>query len=215
MTATLMHAPLTCSLAARIAAAEGDVALDINYVNLRTKLFEDGSSLLDINPLGQVSTMILPAGELLTETATVLLWLQSQSTKQGFYRGPEDKDYFQLVRWLGFCATELHKQIFRVVFYPEATDEVKNKVRCLAPERFAVLNNHLADREFLLGDTFSAADAYLTWFFVLVKNAKLDASSYTHLHVYSERMLARPKIKALIESDRAKDLAMDQQIIPE
>ncbi|MBN3563727.1 glutathione binding-like protein [Aliamphritea spongicola] len=213
--ATLMHAPLTCSLAARIAAAEGGVSLNTEYLNLRTKTLENGSSLYDINPLGQVSVLRFDNGEILTETSTCLLWIQSQSENSHFHRSPNDPEYFQMLRWIAFCATELHKQIFRVVFYPEATDSVKDKIRDLAPLRFEVLNNHLADREFLVGDSFSAADAYLTWFFVLAENARLNPSEYEHLNAYRERMLARPLIKALIESDRLKDREMNQQIIPE
>ena len=66
-----------------------------------------------------------------------------------------------------FCATELHKGLFRVVFYDEATEQVKDRVRELAPLRFSVLNNHLANQTFLTGERFTAADAYLSWFFVL------------------------------------------------
>ncbi|WP_121939229.1 glutathione S-transferase C-terminal domain-containing protein [Eilatimonas milleporae] len=77
------------------------------------------------------------------------------------------------------------------------------------------MNDHLADRPYLLGDSFSAADAYLTWFFVLSDNARLDPSSYGHLNDYRQRVLNRPLIRQLIESDRAKDRDMDQRIIPD
>ncbi|WP_281648369.1 glutathione binding-like protein [Parendozoicomonas sp. Alg238-R29] len=212
---TLYHAPLTCSLASRFAAAEGGVPLTVEYLNLRTKELENGGSLLDINPLGQVSTLRLPTGELLTETATVLLWIQSQSPNQEYRRTPEDDDYFQLVRWLGFCATELHKQIFRVVFYQEATDQVKERIRGLAPKRFELLDNHLADKQYLLGEKVSAADAYLTWFFVLARNAQLDVSEYKNLNAYRKRMLERPLIQELINSDRDKYAEMGEAIIPD
>lgn len=202
MEATLMHAPLTCSLAARIAAAEGDVELDIAYLNLKTKELESGGSLYDINPLGQVSVLKLESGEVITETSTTLVWIQSQSENSAFHRDPKDPQYFQMLRWIAFCATELHKQIFRVVFYPEATDDVKNRFRDLAPQRFALLDHQLSDRPFLLGDTFSAADAYLTWFFILAERAQVDPSRYDNLRGYGERMLARPLIRNLIASDQ-------------
>ena len=214
MTATLYHAPLTCSLAARMAAAEGEVPLNIEYLSLRTKELEKGGSLYDINPLGQVSTLKLDNNEIITETSTTILWIQAQSKVKNFHCDPSSPEFFQMARWVAFCATELHKQIFRVVFYPEATDEVKDRVRDLAPLRFEVLNNHLSSRPYLLGDHFSAADAYLTWFFVLASNAKLDPSSYEHLNDYRERVLNRPLIRELIESDIVKDKALDQQIIP-
>ena len=215
MPTTLFHAPLTCSLAARFAAAEGEVPLDIVYVNLRNKALEAGGSLFDVNPLGQVSVLRLEAGEIITETSTTLLWIQSQSPNKRFRRDPQDPSYFQLARWIAFCATELHKQIFRVVFYNEATDDVKDRVRALAPARFELLDQHLASRPFLLGEDFTAADAYLAWFFVLAQNARLDPSRYRHLSAYRERVLNRPLLTELIASDRLKDAEMDQRIIPQ
>ncbi|WP_282605390.1 glutathione S-transferase family protein [Pelagibius sp. Alg239-R121] len=208
MPATLMHAPLTCSLAARFAAAEGKVPLEIAYLNLQTKKFEEGGSLYDFNPLGQVSVLRLESGEIITETSTTLLWIQAQSSEPAFRREPNDPDYYQLLRWIVFCATELHKQIFRVVFYPEATDDVKDRFRELAPQRFALLDSHLSDRPYLLGDRFSAADAYLAWFFVLAKNAGLDSSQYRNLQAYRSHLLERPLIQELIVSDRQKDAGM-------
>ena len=201
---TLIHAPLACSLAARIAAAEGGVPLEIRYVSLRTKTFEDGSDFYAVNPLGQVSVLQLENGELITETSAVLVWIQSHATNSAFRRTPEAPDYFQMIRWLGFCATELHKQIFRVVFYTEADDETKNRIRALAPQRFALLDAHLREREFLVGETYSAVDAYLTWFFVLSDYADVNPSGFAYLNAYRERVLARPVVSELIENDRQK-----------
>lgn len=204
----LMHAPLTCSLAARFAAAEGGVPLEITYLNLRTKELEGGGSLYDLNALGQVSVLRLESGEIITETSTVLTWIQSHSPDAAFRRDPSDPDYFQLLRWIAFCATELHKQLFRVVFYDEATEEVKERIRGLAPQRFGLLERHLAARPFLLGDRISAADAYLAWFFVLAPRAGLDTSAYPKLEAYRGRLLERPLIGELIASDRHRDAEM-------
>ena len=201
---TLYHAPLTCSLAARFTAAEGGVDLDIVHVNLQSKELDTGGSFYDINPLGQVSVLQLEDGSKLTETSTVLLWLQSQSENENFRVNPDDPEYFQMLRWTAFCATELHKGLFRVVFYDEATEQVKDRVRELAPLRFSVLNNHLANHTFLTGERFTAADAYLSWFFVLSEKAQLDHSKYPNLESYRQRVLARPALKELIDDDLKK-----------
>lgn len=199
---TLYHAPLTCSLAARFAAAEAGVDLDVTLVNLTTKKTEAGGSLYDINPLGQVAVVDLEDGTKLTETSTVLAWIQSQSINEGFRIAPSDPAYFQMLRWLAFCATELHKGLFRVVFYQEATDEVKDRVRGLMPSRLGVLDTHLTDRDYLLGDRFSAADTYLAWFFVLSGYARVDHGMFPHLEAYRQRVLGRPAISALIREDK-------------
>ena len=202
MPALLYHCPFNCSLAVRFAAAEGDVALDIELVDFATKALTSGGSLLDVNPLGQVSTLRFETGELLTETSACLLWVQSQA-RTDTRVAADTLAYFQLVRWLSFTATELHKQILRVVFYPEATDSVKDNFRALAPARFALLNEHLRTRDFLVGHSFTAADAYLVWFLVLSARAQVSISGYPQLETYFAKHVTRPKIAALIAEDQA------------
>lgn len=202
MPALLYHCPLNCSLAVRFAAAEGEVPLAFDQVDFETKALASGGSLLDVNPLGQVSTLRLDSGELLTETSACLLWVQSQA-QADMNLAPDDAAYFQMVRWLGFTATELHKQILRVVFYPEATAHVKDKFRALAPDRFALLEAHLCTRDFLTADRFTAADAYLVWFLLLADRAGVPISGYPQLQAYFVRLAARPKIAALIAEDQA------------
>ncbi|MEP4196764.1 MAG: glutathione binding-like protein [Aliishimia sp.] len=201
MSTRLYHCPLNCSLAVRIAAAEGDVPLKLELVDFETKALSSGGSFLDINPLGQVSTMRLASGELLTETSACLLWVQSQS-QTNFRVCPEDTDYFQMIRWLGFTATELHKQILRVVFYSEATDPVKDNFRALAPDRFDLIEAHLADKDYMVGNRFTAADAYLVWFLLLADRAGVAISRHPRLKAYFLQMSKRPRIMTLIAEDK-------------
>lgn len=202
MAALLYHCPFNCSLAVRFAAAEADVPLDLDLVDFDTKALSSGGSLLDVNPLGQVSTMRLETGELLTETLACLLWVQDQA-RNDVRIAQGDAAYFQVVRWLSFTSTELHKQILRVVFYGEATDPVKDNFRALAPARFDVLEAQLGDRDFLVGNTFTVADAYLTWFLVLAERAQVSTDAHPTLQAYFARMITRPKIAALIADDKA------------
>ena len=201
MTALLYHCPMNCSLAVRFAAAEGDVPLVLDHVDFDTKSLWSGGSLLNVNPLGQVSTMQLETGEILTETSACLIWVQDRASSE-FRVDPQDPRYFQMLRWIGFTATELHKQILRVVFYPEATNSVKDKFRALVPKRFDLLEAHLCNRKFLLGDKISAADAYLGWFFVLAERAGVLFPGYPHLDAYRARVLSRPKFAGLIADDQ-------------
>ena len=64
---------MACSLAARIAAAEAGIEIDLAYVDLKSKRLADGQSYLNVSPLGQVSVLRLPNGRLLSETSAVLV----------------------------------------------------------------------------------------------------------------------------------------------
>jgi len=204
MTPKLYHAPLACSLAARIAAAEAELELDLAIVDLSTKQLASGGSFLDINPLGQVSVLEVEPGVYVSETMAVIMWLQSHGNNPEFCRAANDPQYFQMLRWLGFCATELHKQLFRVVFYDEASDEVKDRFRALVPQRFKLLDEHLSNRIFLLDERYSGADAYFTWFFMLAERAKVNLDDYYNLSRYRDQVLSRPKVAQVIEDDVAR-----------
>lgn len=199
----LFHAPFTCSLAVRLAAAWGDVELDILPVKLGCVETTAEKQLLAANPTGQVSTLILPDESVLTETNTCLIWIQSQAKNDTFRRDPNSPDYYQMLRWISFCSTELHKQLLRIVFYDEATEAVKENFRALAKTRLAVLDKHLTGRDVLVGDTLSAADAYLAWFLTLSDKAGVEITPYEHLQNYANRQIADANLQKLLTEDAA------------
>ena len=199
----LFHAPFTCSLAVRLAAAWGDVKLAVLPVKLGCVETTAEKQLLAANPTGQVSTLILPDKSVLTETNTCLIWIQSQSKNDTFRRDPNSPDYYQMLRWISFCSTELHKQLLRIVFYDEATDSVKENFRTLAKSRLAVLYKHLTGQDVLAGDSVSAADAYLTWFLTLSGKAGVEIAPYEHLQNYANRQMADEEFQKLLTDDAA------------
>ena len=203
--AQLYHAPFTCSLAVRLAAKWGDVPLEILPTGLGEAARQD---LTAHNPLAQVSTLILPDESILTETSACLIWVQTQSQNPDFKRTPDQAEYFQMLRWIGFCATELHKQLLRIVFYDEATDAVKDNFRRLSTSRLQRLDNHLEDRTTLVGKSYSAADAYVAWFLTLAPKAGVDLSPYKNLMRYFEAIQQDKALDALFADDAAIKAAL-------
>jgi GST-like protein len=58
--------------------------------------------LLAINPLGQVPTMILPGGGILTESAAIALHVAEVAPAAGLVPRPGDPDRPRFLRWLAF-----------------------------------------------------------------------------------------------------------------
>ena len=208
MQATLYHHPMACSTASRIAAAEAGASVIIETVNIFTKETSGGGSIYDVSPLGQVAALKTTDGEVLTENVAILLWLQAHGKREAYRHTPTDADYFQLVRWLGFCATELHKALLWPVFNPTSPEEMKLAVMKLAPAKFEFLDDHLTSRLYLLGDKASAADAYLIWFLTLAPAAGYELKPFEHLLAYQERVMARPETARVLSEDRAAQKQM-------
>ena len=199
----LFHAPFTCSFAVRLTAAWGDVALDVLPVKLGRTETKIEKQLLSVNPVGQVSTMVLPDASVLTETSVCLIWVQSQSENRDFRRDPNSAEYFQMLRWISFCSTELHSKLLRIVFYDEATEAVKENFRNLAKPRLHRLDTHLENRKTLVGKSYSAADAYLAWFLTLAPKAGVAFSSYKNLTAYFETLHQDGTLDSLLIEDAA------------
>lgn len=62
---------------------------------------------------------------------------------------------------------------------------------------------HLTEREFLVGDRFTVADAHLTWALLLLRPAGVDIAQWPSLVSYLERMQARPAVREAIATEMA------------
>ena len=62
---------------------------------------------------------------------------------------------------------------------------------------------HLSNRDYLVGDRFTVADAHLTWSLLLLGRAGVDLAQWPQLVAYRDRIQARPQVKAAIEIEMA------------
>ncbi len=189
----LYFAPLACSLATRISTYEAGADCTFHQVDTRAKRVADGSDFFAVNPLGMVPAVRVDSGELLIENPAVLLWFADQhpeaqlAPKGGLPR-------YQLIQWLSFIGTELHKLVFTPLLDAKSNDGAKAYAREKAKARLDYLNQHLQDREFVL-DRFTVADAYLTAVLNWAGAVELDLKPWPAVVAYHARMHARPAVK--------------------
>lgn len=196
----LYFGPLACSMATRIALYEAGAAGDVKftYVDTRAKRTAEGEDYLAINPMGMVPALRLDSGDIVLENQAILQFVAERYPAAGL-APPPGRERTRLQQWLSFVATELHKAVFIPLLMSAAPDGAKAWARQLAPARFAVLERHLAGREFLL-DRFTVADAYLTTVLNWGRAAGIDYAEWPAVKDYFGRMLKRPSVaKALAE----------------
>src|SRR5206468_223990 len=114
-------------------------------------------------------------------------------------------EYYDCVRWLSFVATELHKRVNAQIFAVDGSpDTVKEYARVGAARPLGVLDQHLKDRSFVSGDSFSVADAYLTWALTLFPTAGVPLDGYPVVRAYQEQQLAREHVRAAFRMERSE-----------
>lgn len=199
----LYFSPMACSLASRVALMEADLDAHYHQVHLATKkVAEDDGDFRGISSKGAVPVLVLDNGERLTESAAVLQYIADLKPERGLAPPPGDPDRYRLQEWLSFVGAEIHKAfLFPTFWYKD--DGSLAKPRARITQTLSVPSAHLADREFLVGQRFTVADAHLTWALLLLRPAGVDIAQWPSLSAYLERMQARPAVRDAIATEMA------------
>ena len=193
----LYYAPGACSLCPHIVAEEAGVALDLVKVDLKAHTLDDGSDYHKINPKGSVPALVLDSGELLTEGPAIAQYLADQKPESGLAPACGTLPRYHLQEWLTFINGEIHKT-FGPLFHGAAGDERKKTIETIE-KKFAFADQALTNQNFLLGNTFTAADAYL--FVMLTWAKKMHIAIPSALGAFFDRVAARPKVQAAMKQE--------------
>lgn len=199
----LFFSPFACSLASHITACEGEVPLILSQVILSEKRTADGRDYLSISPKGQVPALRLEDGSLLTESAAVLQFLADRAPASGLLPPPGSRERYEVLEWISFVGTEIHKLCFYPMFAPDAPAEAKSWARALLDRRLAHVAARLDGRTHVVGHTFTIADAHLTWALTLCDKIGVNLAALPALADYLRRMHARPAVAEAIAKEAA------------
>ena len=204
----LYFSPMACSLASRIALMEAGLDARYHLVHLRTKtVADDDGDFRGVSPKGAVPVLVLENGERLTESAAVLQYIADAKPEAGLAPRFGDPDRYRLQEWLSFIGTEIHKAfLFPTFWYKD--DGSLAKPRARIAQTLSIPSAHLAEREFLVGNSFTVADAHLTWALLLLRPAGVDVAQWPSLSAYLARMQMRPAVRDAIATEMALRKAM-------
>lgn len=203
----LYYAPGTCSLSPHIVALEAGVPLDLERVDIRRtpRVTEKGNDYSLINSLGYVPALRLDDGTVITEGSAIVQYLADLKPESGLAPRAGTGERVALQSWLNFIATELHKMFSPWLFHPEYGVQAQDVARAKIADRLAFVERHLAaGGPFLLGERFTAADAYLFTIVGWSEFAKVDLSAFPHLRAFMARVGSRPAVKEAMRAEGMK-----------
>jgi glutathione S-transferase len=196
----LYFAPGACSLSPHIALLEGGLTADYEQVDLKAKTLKSGGDYREVNPKGSVPALKTDEGDVLTEGPAIVQYIADLAPGSELAPKAGSKDRYKLMEWLNFISTELHKT-FSPLFRPNTPDEYKVITKENLAGKFAYVDEKLGKTQYLMGDHFTVADAYL---FVVLRWAqamKLDMAKFGNLKTYFERVGARPKVQEALKAE--------------
>ncbi len=197
----LYHAPGACSLASLITAAEYDIKIELAQVDIRTSphLLADGSDFHAVSPKGYVPVLQLDDRQYLTEGIAILQYLADQRCTSISKPVEDPLRKYRILEWLTFVATELHKSFSPWLFHPEYGEQAAAVARARISDRFDFLEKHLNQSEYLVGSTFSVADAYCFSIVRWAPGKGINLTSWPALVAYLERIASRPKVAHAVQ----------------
>jgi len=196
----LHYKPGACSMASHIILNELGTSFELEMTDTDAGRTEAGGDFRKISPNGYVPALITDDGDIITENPAVLQYLADQSPDAGLAPPNGTLERARLQEALNFISSELHKSFGPFFSGKELDGEARKKAETGVVRRAAHIEQRLADgRAFLLGDTFTVADAYA--FVVLNWAAFVGVSLAAHpkTQAYVARIAKRPaSIKAMV-----------------
>ena len=150
------------------ALAEAGEPYEFRTISL-DKNEQKSPAFLAINPSGKIPALRLPSGEIVTETAALLLIVAERHPKAALLPPMGTLERAQAIRWVAFMASEIYPMV-EIVDYPERfapegkqAEALRLKARDRVRERILTVERVIAG-PWLLPSGFSAADIYAAMF---------------------------------------------------
>jgi glutathione S-transferase len=196
----LYFSPGACSLASHISLREAGLPFDLKRADMKTKKLDDGSDYYAVNSKGSVPALRLDNGQVLTEGPVILQFLADQKPEAGLAPKSGTLERYRLQEWLNFITSEVHKS-FSPLFNPAADAKVKEYTTQNLEKKFDWLNKQLAGKQYLTGDTFTIADAYLFVVINWTNFVGIDLGRWPALKDFHGRVAARPMVQEALAAE--------------
>ncbi len=196
----LYYTPGGCSLSPHIVSREAGIELELEQVDIREKKTRSGEDFWSINAKGYIPVLEMDDGQRLTEGPAIVQYLADQKPQSGLVPAAGTIDRYRVQEWLNFVASELHKT-YSPLFRPTTPEEFKKLSRENLGKRFDWIERELIGKQYLMGDKFTIADAYLYVVLRWSPRVGLDLSKWPNVKAYVDRVAARPKVQEALRAE--------------
>lgn len=156
------------AFSAEAALAESGAPYEFHIVSLdRNEQREP--KFLAVNPSGKVPALKLPEGEIVTESAAILLTVADHFPNARLLPPTAGAERAQAYRWLAFMASEIYPMV-EISDYPERfvpqgddAEALRARVKTRIHERLLIVERNVAE-PWLLASGFSILDIYAAMF---------------------------------------------------
>jgi len=124
-------------------------------------------AVFDVNPLGQVPALVLPSGQIMTESAAILIFLADQHPEAQLAPAQADKNRPAFLRWMAYVSAAIYSLAWirgnpmRLVDDDRQVPVIQDRIAERRAQCWRHMNDQIEPRTFLLGDELSVLDIYV------------------------------------------------------
>lgn len=196
----LYYAPAACSLAPHIVLREAGLTFDLERIDTARHLTADGADFHEVSSKGQVPVLELDDGTRLTEGPVIAQYVADHAGALSLMPQASSMARYRVMEWQNYITSELHKS-FTPLFHNDVDAKAKQALTRVLRAKLDWVDAQLADRPYLTGDAFTAADAYLFVVLGWARLLRLDIDSLLHLRAFIERVAGRPAVIAAMRAE--------------
>lgn len=196
----LFYSPGACSLSPHIVLREAGYDFTLDKVDFASRKTETGQDYTRITEKSLVPALQLDNGETLTEGMAIVQYLADQKPGSGLAPKNGTFERVRLQEWLSYISTEMHKTYFPL-FHPETGPKAAEVYLQKLKDAYTFVSGKLKGKDYLMGDQFSVADAYLFTVVNWHNFIKVDLSPWPVLVEYQKRVGSRPKVREALKAE--------------
>ncbi len=191
----------SCSLASHITLEEAGGHFHTHCVDLRAGEHRK-PEYLEINPKGKVPALQLGDGTVLTENPAIISYVADTHPHAGLLAPPGDVARARAQEWLAWCASAMHPSfgpLFAALFRGTRPDDA---ARSTTQRHLDLFDKGLTDKRFVIGNSFSVADAYTLVFTTWI--GLFDLKLGDNVRRSAKALLERPGVQRAVQAQRLK-----------
>ena len=196
----LYYSPGACSLAPHIVLRETGMPFSLERVDTSTHLTAHGVDYYTINRKGQVPLLEIESAERLSEGSVIAQYIADKANNTDLLPTAGSMARYRVMEWQNYVSAELHKS-FTPLFNSAVNADAKGVIADNLKKKYRWVSAQLEGRQFLTGETFTVADAYLFAVTGWAGHVGLDLSDLRELQQFMERVAARPAVKEAMRAE--------------
>ncbi len=194
----LYYAPGACSLSPHIVAREAGV--DIQLDKITNKQTAEGTDFFAVNPKGYVPALELAPGEVLTEGPAIVQYIADQKPSANLVPPAGSMQRYRVQEMLGYINSEIHKT-YSPLFSKDTPPATVEERKAYLKKRYKFIEGKLAGHDYLFGNQFTVADAYLFTVTNWAHHVKVDLAEFPNLTAFQKRVAARPAVQQAMREE--------------